>query len=357
MLRNFWYGVEHSGAVTVTHPVAVQLMEQELVLYRGEQGEVFALDRRCAHRQAALDQGWVEGNCIRCPYHGWRYEPDGSCSDVPANQTGMVIPRRARVRSYPVQEKYGMIWIFWGDRDPQDCPGLPELPEFAQINYRTIRGDYEWQGHFTRVLANTIDMSHAPFVHSQGFGNKSAPAVNTYDLERSGEWSASGKIYFDTKPAYSLKLILRDQAPTGSFQGTFYMPNITRVDLRFSRFHFVLFMAHVPIGDTLTLTKWLHIRNFVRSPLIDGFMRKDVVKTFNQDNWAVQTQPIGPWPDLIDEVHVPSDALELAYRKCYEKALKQDSTAPDPVKEPEKVLAQSSRVLRSLTSEDPSRSG
>ncbi len=348
MLRNFWYGVEHSAAVTLSKPVAVQLMGQELVLYRGEQGQVFALERRCAHRQAALDQGWVEGNCIRCPYHGWRYEADGSCSDVPANQPGVVIPKRARVESYPVQEKYGLIWVFWGDRDPQTCPPLPELPEYDQTGWRTIWGDYLWQGHFTRVLANTIDMSHAPFVHSKGFGNKKAPSIRTYTLEREGEWSASGTIQFKTKPAYSLKLILRDKAPSGSFQGRFYMPNITRVDLRFSWFHFVLFMAHVPISDTQTLTKWLHIRNFVRTPLADFLMRGDIAKTFDQDNWAVGTQPAGPWPNLVDEVHVPSDALELAYRKCYERALRTGSELEEqpgseieePIQAPELVLVE-----------------
>lgn len=338
MLKNFWYGVEQSGAVTRRQPVSIRLMGEELVLYRGEQGQIFALGRRCAHRQAALDQGWVEGNCIRCPYHGWRYEPDGSCSHVPANQPGMVIPRRARVATYPVQEKYGLIWVFWGNQDPLTCPPLPDLPEFDQPGWRTIGGDYHWQGHFTRVLANTIDMSHAPFVHSRGFGNKQAPAVHTYALERSGQWSASGTIHFDTKPAYSLKLILRDQAPTGSFQGTFYLPNITRVDLRFSRFHFVLFMAHVPISNTQTRTLWLHLRNFVRTPWADGLMRRDIAKTFDQDNWAVGTQPVGPWPELTQEIHVPSDALELAYRQCYERALHlQTEAAISPSPELERV--------------------
>lgn len=327
LVKNFWYGVEHSEAVTSQKPKAITLLDREIVLYRGESGELFALDRRCAHRHSALDQGWVEGNCIRCPYHGWRYEPDGSCTEIPANPPGIPIPLRARLRSYPVRERYGLIWLFWGEADPAMCPGIPDLPEFDQPVWRTIRGSFVWDGHYTRALANTIDMAHAPFVHSTAFGNKQSPMVKHYKLERQ-EWSASGTIYFETKPAYSLKLILGNNPPKGSFRGTFYLPNITRVDLEFAQFHFVLWMAHVPISDCQTVTQWLHIRNFVRTPLADPFMRSDVVKTFIQDNKAVSSQPVGSWPQkLSDEIHVPSDALEVAYRKCVSRAQSQGSSA------------------------------
>ncbi len=88
-------------------------------------------------------------------------------------------------------------------------------------------------------------------------------------------------------------------------------------------------MAHVPVSNTRTL--WLHLRNFVRTPLADGLMRRDIQKTFDQDNWAVGTQPIGPWPELTQETHVPSDALELAYRQCYERALRSQTEEEIPL--------------------------
>jgi hypothetical protein len=71
----------------------------------------------------------------------------------------------------------------------------------------------------------------------------------------------------------------------------------------------------------MTITKWLHIRNFVTTPLADFFMRRDVIKTFLQDNNAVKIQASAAPIDVTAEIHAPSDALELAYRKFYDRAV------------------------------------
>jgi phenylpropionate dioxygenase-like ring-hydroxylating dioxygenase large terminal subunit len=319
LLKNFWYGIEHSANIS-TKPISLTFMGHDLVLYRGTDGRAIALDGRCVHRGTDLGAGWVEGDCIHCPYHGWKYESDGVCSHIPANQPGVTIPKRAKLQSYQVQEKYGLIWLFWGDLPSEQCPPIPELPEFEKAGWRTIHGDFDWDGHYSRVIANTIDMAHAPFVHASAFGKKESPAVQAYKLE-SGEWSGSGFITFETKPAYSLKLILGKNPPDGIFRATFYMPNVSRVDLQFGRFQFVLFLVHLPVSDRQTITKWLHIRNFVLTPLADSFMHRDVVKTFKQDNEAVRIQSGAAPDDLTAEIHAPSDALELAYRKFYNQAV------------------------------------
>jgi phenylpropionate dioxygenase-like ring-hydroxylating dioxygenase large terminal subunit len=319
LVKNFWYGVAHSKAIALK-PKSIRFMNHDLVLYRGSDGQVIALDGHCIHRGTDLGAGWVEGDCIYCPYHGWRYEADGACSNIPANQSNASIPKRARLQSYPVCEKYGLVWLFWGDRPPEECPPIPSLPEFEAPGWRTIHGDFNWDGHYTRVIANTIDMAHAPFVHASAFGRKSAPAVPSYKLEL-GEWSASGFITFETKPAYSLKFILGSDPPDGIFRATFYMPNISRVDLQFGKFQFVLFLVHLPVSETQTITRWLHIRNFIKTPLADGFMHKDVVKTFTQDNHAVRIQAGAAPHDLKAEIHTASDALEVAYRKFFNQAM------------------------------------
>lgn len=319
ILKNFWYGIEHSAAIS-SKPKTITFMGHELVLYRGTKGQIIALDGRCVHRGTELAAGWVENDCIYCPYHGWRYEADGICSHIPANQPEVSIPIRAKLRSHQVQEKYGLVWLFWGDLPIAECPPIPDLAEFNQKGWRTVSGSFTWEGHYSRVIANTIDMAHAPFVHATAFGRKESPAVQAYKLEM-GEWSASGYITFETKPAYSLKLILGNDPPNGIFRATFYMPNVSRVDLQFGKFQFVLFMVHLPVSENRTITKWLHIRNFVTTPLADSFMRQDVVKTFLQDNDAVKIQAGSAPLDLTEEVHAPSDAIELAYRKFYSQAV------------------------------------
>jgi hypothetical protein len=91
--------------------------------------------------------------------------------------------------------------------------------------------------------------------------------------------------------------------------------------LTFMGHDLVLFLVHLPVSDRQTITKWLHIRNFILTPLADSFMHRDVVKTFVQDNQAVRIQAGAAPEDLTAEIHAPSDALELAYRKFYNQAV------------------------------------
>jgi phenylpropionate dioxygenase-like ring-hydroxylating dioxygenase large terminal subunit len=317
MLNNFWYAVEHSQALD-KGPQSVVLLDQEIVLYRQSSGQVVALDNRCAHRGTALSGGWIEGTCIRCPYHGWQYDHEGVCTEIPANQPGKAITQRAKLRTYPVQEQYGLIWLYLGDRPEEERPGIPFLPAFHDPTWRTVRGEFAWDGHYTRVIANTVDMAHAAFVHSSAFGRKEKPRIQQYQLEHE-PWTARATIHFKTKPAYFLKLVLGKSPPDGSITSSFFLPNVTQVHHRFGKIEFILFLAHVPVSDSQTITKWLHLRNFVTHPLADAFMKRDVVKTFVQDNSVVKLQPVGPVPKLNDELHVPSDALELAYRKLREQ--------------------------------------
>ena len=74
--------------------------------------------------------GPVEDDCVRCPYHGWKYDASGKCVEIPANTADKVIPQRARVDSYPVEERYGLVWIFLGDLPANERPPIPEFPEF-----------------------------------------------------------------------------------------------------------------------------------------------------------------------------------------------------------------------------------
>ena len=104
MLHNFWYACEFSHAVT-NQPKQIELWQQKIVLYRNSAGEVIALNDICPHRGAALSLGKVEQDCIHCPYHGWKFQADGTCIEIPANPPDALIPDKAKVKTYPVKEK------------------------------------------------------------------------------------------------------------------------------------------------------------------------------------------------------------------------------------------------------------
>ncbi|WP_414589802.1 Rieske 2Fe-2S domain-containing protein [Scytonema sp. PCC 10023] len=327
MLKNFWYACEFSSAVT-SKPKRVSLLNQDFVLYRNSNKEVVALKDQCPHRGAALSNGWVEKDCIRCPYHGWKFQTDGTCIQIPANQPGVPIPKKARIDTYPVQEKYGFVWLFWGDLAEQKRPPLPSLTEFDAPGWRVVSGELQWNAHYTRVLENVIDFSHVAFIHANSFGSGIAdqPQIENYDVCLE-EWSASATVTANqskkTKGFWKHFLNKQGSRPL-SVTLSFYMPNISRLEFDFPIGHFkmILFSSHLPIDDKTTVSKWIVLRNFLTAPWADGDARKRALKTMLEDKPIVESQSPQVIPDdLTAELHVPSDALSIAYRKLHKQCL------------------------------------
>lgn len=323
MLKNFWYAVEFSAAVS-SQPLPVRLMGQNYVLYRSSQGQVVALADRCIHRGAALSAGWVEGNCIRCPYHGWRYEGNGTCIEIPADQPGIPIPKRARVDSFPVEERYGFIWLFVGDLPAAQRPPIPDLPEFGNPNWRSITGEYTWNAHYTRVVESGLDSSHAPFVHSVFFNLRDEAEVPPYEVH-TDEWTASATtISKPPKRAGLLKLIVKRDRPFSSAKLTVHMPNINRIhlDFNFRGYQYIYFASNIPVDEHTTLTKWIGLRNFLKQPWADWNSRKNTNDTYLEDKGVVESQVPQVVP-LTGEILLASDSLQLAYRKLLRQYVEQ----------------------------------
>jgi len=322
MLKNFWYACEFSSAIT-NKPKQVPLLNQQFVLYRNSQGEVVALLDRCPHRGAALSNGWVENDCIRCPYHGWKFTTDGTCIEIPANQPGVPIPKKARIDTYRVQEKYGFVWLFWGDLPPEECPPLPSFPEVTDSALRSVEIESTCNAHYTRLLENSIDPGHSAFVHAHSFGSgmNQEPRLPDYKVRLEG-WGASAL------------LNLKQHKPRGFFwkfthskdyleiktTNTFYMPNLAIAYIGIPT-KLILFVAHVPVDEQTTISKFIQFRSFLTQPWADGLFRKQNLKVCLEDKRVVESQqPREASNDLTAEVHVPSDALLLAYRQLRKKA-------------------------------------
>src|ERR1700730_6733212 len=97
-LRSFWQPIWRSKDLQVGRPRPLRVMSQDYTLYRGESGKVHMLDFRCAHRGTQLSTGWVEGDDIRCFYHGWKYDASGQCVEQPAENPSF--PPKVRIGSY-----------------------------------------------------------------------------------------------------------------------------------------------------------------------------------------------------------------------------------------------------------------
>lgn len=156
-----WYWALRSSELRRGHTRAVSLAGRELVLYRGQDGAVRALDAYCAHMGAHLATGRVEGNTLRCFFHRWRYDGAGRCVEVPS--LGGCPLSAARVRAWPVAERYGLVWIWVGEHPSGPIPAPPEL-DGMPIRARLGR-PFTKRCHPHVVLVNAIDEHHFNSVH------------------------------------------------------------------------------------------------------------------------------------------------------------------------------------------------
>ena len=128
MYINFWYPIAQSENVVKYEPHQTQVLGQQLVAFRDSKGKAHVLSDVCIHRGGALGKGWVRENSVVCPYHGWQFGGDGKCNKIPTVDVKK-IPSRAKVDSYPVQEKYGIVFAFLGDLPEKQRPPLRPVNE------------------------------------------------------------------------------------------------------------------------------------------------------------------------------------------------------------------------------------
>jgi phenylpropionate dioxygenase-like ring-hydroxylating dioxygenase large terminal subunit len=174
LLRRYWHPVGCSALVTAK-PQRAKLLGQELVLYRGESGEAHLMQLRCAHRSLALDYGRIEGDCLRCPYHGWLYDETSQCLEQPAEPEGSSFQEKIKLKSYPTQEVSGLIF---GYMSPEPAPLLPLFDLLrAEVGVKGIQVrnvSANWMNH----VENIIDISHLAWLHGHTFPGYGAKKVS-----------------------------------------------------------------------------------------------------------------------------------------------------------------------------------
>ncbi|MFN6561223.1 MAG: Rieske 2Fe-2S domain-containing protein [Nostoc sp. ChiSLP01] len=324
MLKNFWYACEFSTAVT-NQPKQIRMLNQQFVLYRNSQGQVVALQDKCPHRGAALSLGWVDDGCIRCPYHGWKFQADGQCIEIPANSPETPIPKRAHIEGYPIQEKYGFIWLFYGDLPEAERPPIPTIPEFEDPTMHPIFLEVEVKSNYTRVIENALCPAHIATVHANsfGWGFKQDPKIEPYEVEEE-PWGISARITYKnfTKPKGIFRLFFRPSKTVLKAKTNFFLPNVTRIESDFSRGKVVNYAIHLPVDDRTTLTKRIQFRSVLTNSWADKYFLKFHYQVCNEDRIVTESQYPQEIPDnLADEIHTPSDALSIAYRKLRQKYL------------------------------------
>lgn len=165
LLRRYWMPIAGVSEFEEKSIKAIRLLGEDLVLYKDLEGRFGLVDRRCPHRRADLAYGMVEPTGIRCSYHGWQFNAEGTCTHQPYEDTSA--PERntknyIKIKAYPVEAKGGMLWAYLG---PQPAPCLPDWEPFSWENGFTQIVISELPCNWFQCQENSIDPVHFEWMH------------------------------------------------------------------------------------------------------------------------------------------------------------------------------------------------
>lgn len=259
-MRLFWHPVARSEDLPVGKAKPIKVMNVDYTLYRGQSGTAHVVDHRCAHRGTQLSVGFVEGEDIRCLYHGWKFRADGQCVERPGElgKSGAGI----RIGACPTREFLGLIYAYFGDGEPPVFPPYPAFEGEGFIEaYATVFPVNYFQG-----WENDWDAYHARWTHMTGalheFDYEATLVSEKYEEHDYGCTRTmdigGGRINLSIlmMPATTQLLIPTFNGQAGN--GTGPTARVT-------------YIAHVPIDDH---SHWAYVTNLARVPAenVDAYL-------------------------------------------------------------------------------------
>jgi phenylpropionate dioxygenase-like ring-hydroxylating dioxygenase large terminal subunit len=323
-LRNSWYVAAWDREVTRAL-LPRTFLNEPVVLYRKEDGVPVALEDRCCHRHLPLSKGRLESDKLRCGYHGLLFDSSGTCVEIPGQER---IPPQARVRAYPLKEKYGWIWIWMGEPSKADAALIPnwwwtEHPEWAFSKPEPIHVQCNYQ----LISDNVLDVTHLAYVHASSIGASSVtefPATTEREerLVRLTRW------IIDRPPPPLYRDAGRFKGNVDRWQIVEHAPPCFSVNFAgckdaSGRIDLMALSAPTPESERSTHYFFGFVRNFgLNDPEIERVFAVDFVKVFNEDIPILEAQQRmldrAPGAPTID---IAVDAAPLAARRLLDTLL------------------------------------
>ncbi len=169
LFRHFWLPLTLSEQLPEPDgdPLRLRLLGEDMVAFRNSNGEIGVLDAFCPHRRAPLFFGRNEECGLRCVYHGWKFDTNGTCVDMPSEPPESNFKDKVQIKSYPVREFADTVWIYMGPGEP---PALPEM-EWAMVpSSQRVAGMWLVECNWLQVLEGNVDTAHVSFLHSSQDG-------------------------------------------------------------------------------------------------------------------------------------------------------------------------------------------
>lgn len=172
ILKNIWYFALPSRDLKPGKMKSMVILGEPIVFFRKRTNEVSAIRDICPHRGIPLSYGQVVGDQVECPYHGWKFDSEGTCTEIPSLCQGQELDcTKIKVKSYPVKEQQGIVWVFVGDKgfDVTKAPPPPFLAAFENTKTPNFIEVTNFPCHIDHAVIGLMDPAHGPYVHQSFF--------------------------------------------------------------------------------------------------------------------------------------------------------------------------------------------
>ena len=289
----------------------VRLLGRKLVI--AELGSsVVALGDRCIHRSASLSLGWVEQGCVRCPYHGWLYDENGKCVEIPA-APDMAIPTKAKVNHYDAELRYNLVWV---RLDSALETSIPDCPAWKDPELKNLEPDpYIWATSGARRVENYTDLAHFPFIHGGSLGNRKVTTFPVPEIDQ-----VNGELRFTYYPEEQGRRLIGPEGRWSELSHTNYrimLPFLVNLELHTKDGQRMgLWHISCPIDSGKCKNFWITSRSGNKDDLAaDEELVNFQKQILDEDKPIIHSQDPPEIPAPSMELMIRTDKLHVRYRR------------------------------------------
>ena len=332
-LRNCWYVAAWSRDVG-RKPLSRTILKEKIVMFRQKDGTAVALEDACPHRKLPLSMGRLQGDAIECGYHGLQFDGTGACILAP---TQGAIPPKAKVKSYPLAEKWGFVWIWMGDTDKLDKSLILDIANFDNSGWgKTEGGTLEIDCHYLWITDNLLDPSHVAWVHTTSFA---APGTDDTPLQTQlfddgvvvSRWISDQPLppYYapvvefegncDRMQHYEVRM------PSICINKSIFTPRGTGgsiENLDASAFFMTSYNFMTPVDEDRTTYYWFqHYNAYAQDESMAERLNEGAVFAFNEDRVVLEAVHKGMKNKQSAHLNLGLDAGSMRFRKMLDDAI------------------------------------
>lgn len=323
-IENRWYLACLDEELEIKNPLPKKMLGRELVIFKTASGKIGVTEDRCCHRNVNLSLGFIEGEQIKCSYHGWEYNTDGKCVSIPSLPADKAIPAVCKINSYKVRRDYKSVWVFIGDEALADSVELPPMSEMDHLprvyNYHLVNADLKL------AAESLIDAYHINHVHKNSIGsfmgNLHAGQVD-FNIQKGNDW-LTGTYLRENEGSFFEKFYFGFE-PTINTHFGFWFPNISKLDICFPKRRMIIYEHFYQVDEEnicmCQITLWENIFKTVPA-FARYFMLKKSIKIVEEDLvFLANSKAVKDKTGHNDLLVTPSDEVTFEFTRIWNRGL------------------------------------